>query len=316
MAQIRVCPPELTTDLISPPLSPTSGFDFNLITPQVLSGLEYVSKKLQSKLLHLTLIASRPKPLPIGQGSSIHVLPVGFLPENTCLVFKKYIKRAAKKYHLRSKWMVLSLDTDSVTSPDEDYITCRSLKQNDILYDFEGLTILHIDRIYTLKQYLNTLSTSKPGDTIDHIPRHVYMDVCTSLLHNLMRGTGGRPFAKSFFNNAYDHLDVKPDVLQALAKAYLDKYKQTAIVFPKPKLQIPVSKSPQKPVVKHRRRDGSTTPSPGGGRKSLISLHSAQRRARTPHSASDVTPITRNEWNLLIPEPSSITRQQPVQITI
>ncbi|KAK2877096.1 hypothetical protein FQN49_001419 [Arthroderma sp. PD_2] len=326
----------LTRDMISPPLSQESAFDSNLIAPQVYSGLEYVSHKLQSNTLHLTLILSRAKPLPIGQGCNLTVFPVGTLSDNARHLFSKYIRRAARKYHLQSKWMALSSSStgmDAMFNP--EYLIDRSLKQNDVLVSLEGLTVLNIDRTYTLKQYLNALSTPwvTPNTMIDHIPSRIYTDACLCLLRQSVQSTGGRPFTKSFFYHAYNHLHFEDQLIVDIAKEYVSRYKQVAIVLPKPEPEAkpeperkPEAKPEEpKPELAENSKEVKLENQKVKKKEILASSPATRRvsfakalsplRARTPHSASDVTPITRSEWNILVSD-STISRKKPVQLTV
>ncbi|KAM5475361.1 hypothetical protein MauCBS54593_001049 [Microsporum audouinii] len=328
----------LTRDMISPPLSQESAFDSNVIAPQVYSGLEYVSNKLQSNTLHLTLILSRAKPLPIGQGCNLTVFPVNTLSDNARHLFNKYIRRAARKYNLQPKWMALSsssIGMDAVFNP--EYLIDRSLKQNDVLISLEGLTILNIDRTYTLKQYLNALSTPwvTPNTTIDSIPSRIYTDACLCLLRRAVQSTGGRPFTKSFFYHAYNHLHFEDQLIVDIANEYVTRYKQVAIVLPKPPppelvsepecKQNPGQKPETKPEVvadskqekleKQKVKKKEIAASSSATRRVSFAKALSPLRARTPHSASDVTPITRSEWNILVSD-STVRRKKPVQLTV
>ncbi|EFR04242.1 hypothetical protein MGYG_07249 [Nannizzia gypsea CBS 118893] len=329
----------LTRDMISPPLSQESAFDSNMIAPQVYSGLEYVSNKLQSNTLHLTLILSRGKPLPIGQGCNLTVFPVGTLSDNERHIFSKYIRRAARKYHLQPKWMALSSSSsgmDAMFNP--EYLIDRSLKQNDVLISLEGLTILNIDRTYTLKQYLNALSTPwvTPNTMIDRIPSRIYTDACLYLLRQSVQSTGGRPFTKSFFYHAYNHLHFEDQLIVDIANEYFARYKQVAIVLPKPpppepipepelkpkvelkpdiKPDVVVSKPKEDKVEKQIVKKKEIAASSLATRRVSFAKALSPLRARTPHSASDVTPITRTEWNILVSD-STVGRKKPVQLTV
>ncbi|KAF3481069.1 uncharacterized protein GIQ15_03828 [Arthroderma uncinatum] len=331
----------LTRDMISPPLSQESAFDSNLIAPQVYSGLEYVSHKLQSHTLHLTLILSRAKPLPIGQGCNLTVFPVGTLSDDARHLFGKYIRRAARKYHLQSKWMALSSSStgmDAVFNP--EYLIDRSLKQNDVLISLEGLTVLNIDRTYTLKQYLNALSTPwvTPNTMIDHIPSRIYTDACLCLLRQSVQSTGGRPFTKSFFYHAYNHLHFEDQLIIDIANEYVARYKQVAIVLPKPKPELKPESEPkpeskpdpelvlvpkleltadpkQEKLEKQKVKRKEISASSSATRRVSFAKALSPLRARTPHSASDVTPITRSEWNILVSD-STVGRKKPVQLTV
>lgn len=69
----------LTTDMISSPLSPGFNFDCETVTPSIIPALDYISSKLQQKMMHVTLLVGRGKPYPTGQPSDLMVIPIAQL---------------------------------------------------------------------------------------------------------------------------------------------------------------------------------------------------------------------------------------------
>ncbi|KAL1959449.1 hypothetical protein VTO42DRAFT_1894 [Malbranchea cinnamomea] len=293
----------VTGDMISPPLSPQSEFNFSFINPSVHTALEYVSCKLQRKLVHLTFIISPDKPLPIGQGCKIHAYSISPLDQQTRRLFHHVAHRAARKFALQPDWIT----HHPPHMHNWEHIVRRSLEQNDIVFSQEGLTLLNIDRIYALKRQLSVLSKG----TTDHIPENVYMDSCVWLLRQIMKETRGRPLTKGFFHCVYDHLHVCEELLTRLATEYWTKYKQHAIVFPKPKPtgrnldSSTTARTRIKPTSLRRRgvvlkRPSSFRRLPSNASSTMSSSPSLRLGPKTPQSASDVTPITRSEWNLFM----------------
>jgi hypothetical protein len=294
----------LTGDMISPPLSPNSDLNFNTITPAVRSALEYLSSKLECKHVHLTLIVSRDKPLPVGQGCKLQTYTISKLEESSRRAFNRYSVRAAKKHGLQPGWMATlhsSCSQDAVSNPSWDYTLHRSILQNDVLFSQEGLTLLNIDR-------------SKPST--DHIPDNIYMDACLWLLRQLLRETGGRPFTKGFFHCAYDHLQVRDDLLVRLANEYAFKYDHDAIILPKPKAvpkpRIAATSPLKRSVAGRHRRSGSASARMAAAKRQVSG---GRIGPKTPLSASDVTPITKNEWNMLMEIALGGIKLVPVQGT-
>nr|KMM72321.1 hypothetical protein CPAG_08618 [Coccidioides posadasii RMSCC 3488] len=268
----------LTSDMISPPLSPESGFDPNRVTPAFLSALEYVATKFLSMSMHARFIVARFTPLPIGQGSNLNIIPVTTQDKEAWALCSKYVRRAAKKYHLSSSWMT-PLDLCDTPMMHWEHIVKRSLVQGDVLFSHEGLSLLNIDHVYSLKQQLNALSRNKT----DHIPKHIYLDSCLYLLRQTMRETQGRPFTRGFIHCTYDHLHVRDDLLLLLAKEYRAQYGQEAIAMFKPR---PKNQRGTKYFINCR-----------GSMQRQPSMH---QKPRTPNTATDVTPITRGEWQFLL----------------
>lgn len=317
---LRLAVGPVTRDMISPPLSPGSHLDFNTISPAVRSALDHVSLKLQRKGVHATFVVFRDKPLPIGHGNKLDTLPISPLDDPTRRSFNYAVRRAAKKFSLRRDWICCqsspspsssSFTTEGAAAapdiPNWEYIVRRSVLQNSVLFSQEGLTLLNVDHILSLKQQLSALSR---GST-SHIPETIYMDSCVWLLRQIIRETGGRPFTRGFFHCAYDHLHVPDGLLVALAQEYALKHDHEAIVLPPPK-----TVSTKKPAERSR---------PGHRHAAVIARTAAMKRQqaqpssgkvgpKTPHSASDVTPITRNEWKLLMHRALDGIKIVPVQV--
>ena len=274
----------VTRDMISPPISPSSPSSLNFplitITPIIRSALEYVSRKLR-KHTHLTLIVARTSPLPVGHGCKLSAYAVSSTgDESTQRLFNSIAKRAARKFFLQTDWITYKSQT-AHPGKTWSYIARRSLVQNDVLFSAESLTLLSIDWVYTLKQTLNVPSKRACG----HVAQSVYFDSCISLLRQIMHETRGRPLSRAFFHCTYDHICVSDAVLLAVSKAYFAKYKQPAIVFPDMKTTYVAQKQRQKRTGKIF--EGTSQKSPTQG-------------AKTPLSASDITPTTRSEWNTLM----------------
>ncbi|BCS26331.1 uncharacterized protein APUU_51042A [Aspergillus puulaauensis] len=180
---------------------------------------------------------------------------------------------------------------------------------------------------------------SASNSTTPNPRRDSYIGSCVRLLHRTIQDFNGRPFSKAFFHRVYEQLDVDDSLLSHVADAYKKQYKQEGIVVPptstatttkttapasapaltpapkfqetkptkpikslKPTSTVTVTavaekkefkKALKSPVRAVRIRKQSSGPP-------LSGANSATRRGpKTPLSASDVTPITRNEWNLL-----------------
>ena len=322
----------VTPDMISPPISPsspTSLTNFALLTPAIHSALEYLSHKLSRKDLHFTLIVSRTSPLPIGQGCRLSAYPVSKFPvvdedTSTQRLFNNLARRAARKFLLQLDWITYATPSAHARG-NWAYIVRRSLVQNDVLFSAEGLTVLNIDRVYTLKQTLNVLSKGACG----RIPESVYLDSSIWLLRQIMRETRGRPLSRAFFHCTYDHVCVSDAVLREAAKGYFARYKQAAIVVPARtrngngnaegvKNAYVVQKQRQKRMGKIFERSPASN---GAGSQHGLnegvgktrSRKSARPGPKTPLSASDITPITKSEWSELMQ--MSMTMRMPAEMT-
>ncbi|PLN82423.1 hypothetical protein BDW42DRAFT_166788 [Aspergillus taichungensis] len=281
----------LTSNMISSPLSPSFNFDSETLTPSVLPALEYISSKLQQKMMHVTLLVGRGKPYPTGEPSDLIVIPITTLDAQEWRTVYRTIAKGASKFSLGQSWPD-AFTRSQYERKANDYLVQQSIMQNEVVFSREGLTLLNVDRIYTFKRRLCILSTrGKP--THDS-----YITSCVQLLHRTIEDCHGRPFSKAFFHRVYEQLDVHDDILARVAAAYQKQYGEEGIVLPpRPKVeQQTTTTAATRKVAKYStalraRRD----PLPSKFRPVVT-----KRAPKTPLSASDVTPITRNEWKMLV----------------
>lgn len=282
----------LTSEMISPPLSPEFTFDSDAILPSILPALEYISSRLQTKMMHVTLLVGRGKPYPTGEPSDLMVIPITKLDLPSWKVLERIIAKGSKKFSLGQSWSDALCRSQRERQANE-YLVQQSIMQNEVVFSQEGLTLLNMDRIYTFKRRTCVLS-NRPFSRSDSQS----MTSCVQLLHRLMADFQGRPFSKAFFHRVYEQLDIKDELLAAVAATYKQTYDQEAIILPPPRKVDEPKKAPVKVVAKTPKATIKTVrvrrPPPPAK-----SATSSRRGPKTPLSASDVTPITRNEWNLI-----------------
>lgn len=325
-------PRSVTSDMISSPLSADFNFDTETLTPSIIPALEYISSKLQQKTRHVTLLVGRGKPYPTGQPSDLIVIPSAPLEPSVHRALARIFAKAALKFSLGQSWSDALARSQHERSANK-YLIERSILQNEVVFSREGLTLLNVDRIYTFKRRLCILSTS--NSTAANPRRDSYVGSCVRLLHRTIQDFNGRPFSKAFFHRVYEQLDVDDSLLSHVADVYKKQYKQEGIVVPATSAtaktatttpasapaSAPPKAKPNKPIkplkptstvavtaVAEKKEFKKALKSPVRAvriRKQssgppLSGANSATRRGpKTPLSASDVTPITRNEWNLL-----------------
>ncbi|KAF7518382.1 hypothetical protein PCG10_000502 [Penicillium crustosum] len=349
-------PRTLTNEMISPPLSPEFSFDSETVTPSLLPALEYISSKLQQRMMHVTLLIGRGKPYPTGQPSDLMIIPIHTIEPQAWRVLERAIFKGSRKFSLGSSW------TDAISRSQyerqaNDHLVKQSILQNEVIFSQEGLTLLNMDRIYTFKRRMCILST-RPFSRDDKQS----MSSCVRLLHRIVKDFSGRPFSKAFFHRVYEQLDVPDEQLTAVAVAYKNVHNEDAIILPvqakapapapvptpapvpaqvepivplkvaanvQVKVQAKVQakaqpKATERVILKpkadpipirvkaERPREVKRSPiqTVRGRRQPPPSKMRGQnkRGPKTPLSASDVTPITRNEWNILV---SQDIRVQP-----
>lgn len=271
----------LSNEMISPPISPDFSFDSETLVPSLLPALEYISSKLQQRMMHVTLLVGRGKPYPIGQASDLMIIPITHLDPQSWRVLERAIAKGSKKFSLGQGWTE-ALNRSQYERQANEYLVHQSIMQNEVVFSQEGLTLLNMDRIYTFKRRLCILSNQPFSRAADQS-----MASCVKLLHRLVADVQGRPFSKAFFHRIYEQLDVRDELLTAVATAYKAAHKKEAIILPPRKAEHSARNSPIR--VRARRQ-----PPPA---RSAVQM---KRGPKTPLSASDVTPITRNEWNILV----------------
>ncbi|KFY11688.1 hypothetical protein V492_04321, partial [Pseudogymnoascus sp. VKM F-4246] len=171
-------------------------------------------------------------------------------------------------------------------------LTHRSLHQNTILFSSEGLTLLSLDRIYTVKHALATysrlLSTGAPAPAIA-----TALARAISELRALIFAQSGRPVANSYLQRAYDHLRVSPFALRAVNAAFAAMYAGASVPISGVQGEAPRLAPPPTPRERSERARGS-----GATVKSFRGPYC--RGPVTPGGWGDITPVTRGEWGFVV----------------
>ncbi|KAJ5207352.1 hypothetical protein N7491_002015 [Penicillium cf. griseofulvum] len=216
----------LTNDMISPPLSPEFSFDSETITPSLLPALEYISSKLQQRVMHVTLLIGRGKPYPTGQPSDLMIIPIHPIEPQAWRVLERAIAKGSKKFSLGPSWTD-AIGRSQYERQANDHLVKQSILQNEVIFSQEGLTLLNMDRIYTFKRRVCILSTHPFSRNEEQS-----MSSCVRLLHRIVADFSGRPFSKAFFHRVYKQLDILDEQLTAVAVAYKNVHSQDAIIIP------------------------------------------------------------------------------------
>lgn len=317
----------LTTDMISPPLSPGDYDNSETIATSTMPALEYISSKLQQKLMHVTLLVGRGAPMPASD--EMMVIPVTSLDEADSQELQRIVAKAVRKFGLGNSWAE-ALSRSRRERDANSYLVQQSIRQNEVLFSREGLTLLSMDRLYTFKRRLCVLSRQAGGMSQDAI--QPYIASCVQLLHRTITDFQGRTFGKAFFHRVYKQLDIDDQLLTRVARAYREEHGQEGIVIPQPAVQQPRRTQtttttnttstrrdhgpdktvPSRPAVQRTlprtQTTTATTTTSTKARRPLThrrgppptssnSPRQIKRGPKTPLSASDITPVTRGEWN-------------------
>lgn len=286
------------------------------VTPSTLPALKYISSKLQRKSTHVTLVmGGQGMPASIDETPNLAFIPVTPLDSRSWKILYAATKRATRKYSLNRAWMTAlvrgrqeqqqqekQLANANANANNDYYLIQQSILQNDVLFSQEGLTLLSIDRVCTMKRKLCMLSHShnRSSDISENDPT---IASCVDLLHHIVSDYQGRSFSKGFFHRVYQQIKVNDDLLAKLAYAYRAKYGRDGIVlsspapspFPIQPAQNQAQHAKTQPVrVIHMYKQQVQQPpyQPAAvGREGV---------RKVPQSLSDFAPTTRNEWNILV----------------
>ncbi|PTB41348.1 uncharacterized protein TrAFT101_010037 [Trichoderma asperellum] len=193
--------PFTTTELPSPrfrwPLSPTTPLSPPPMTPSTASSL--------------TTIDSNGPPTPTCTG--LRCFYSGDLSPRTEKILKSTLIKAGNKFGVGSGWLV------PFTSPSTRELATQlfhsSVVQNEILFSSDGLTLLTLDRLYSIKSALSSYSKTGSAlmleDAVDELRRFV-------LAHN------GRRVTRSDLLRSFDWLSVSNSAIMDLDRMYQRAY--------------------------------------------------------------------------------------------
>ncbi|MCJ1277325.1 hypothetical protein MMC21_005137 [Puttea exsequens] len=190
-------------------------WDFQTTCKPLQPALQYISRKLAEKELSVALIISDQEPF---------VIPVWPLPRKSQLILAKIVRKACSKFSTSSSWLTaLAAHPHRRDSPQifdqykpDSYVIRRSIVQNETNFSEEGLTILSIDYIYTLKQLLVTLSKK------DWIPRarDVHLSSCVHLLHRINEIYTDPKVSRGYIKRVYKEIDFHKEAWEEVNSAH------------------------------------------------------------------------------------------------
>ncbi|WZH42652.1 uncharacterized protein QYS62_003648 [Fusarium acuminatum] len=230
-------------DRISSPLEAgTSILDAHHLPPHLAPALEHVSSRLARKSQHITLVVARrdyqlPSVVP-PKGLLTPTTPSPLLfgiPSIDGLAAKCDILAwpGSSTRSIQPPAQVASLTLDTlVTTPhdtlyrlvdhhrhDELYdvriVGFCSIIQNEVLFCSEGLTILSLDRLYSLKSALSSYSKTKS---------HLRLEDAVDELRRIILATNGAKVSKTAILRSYDWLSVSSSALVDLDRMYRRAY--------------------------------------------------------------------------------------------
>ncbi|PWW78240.1 hypothetical protein C7212DRAFT_352549 [Tuber magnatum] len=191
----------------------------------VTKALEYISKKLCRKGIHVHLIVagdalscllfkSRPTT------HTISILQASALSPRSLSILFDSVHRAQKKFGLANDWVNTDLGRQ-VDSDYLDYVIHKSLLQNEIVFSSEGLTLVAVDLCFALKSKLESLTKNFTQKDIED---------AVVLLRRLVVIYRGRPLTKGYIRTSYPRMEVSDQILLRLNELYEWQYHTRGVV--------------------------------------------------------------------------------------
>ena len=197
------------------PAAPCFHWDLHTTCMPMLPAFQYISRKLAKRGLSVHLIISDHDP---------YVIAVWPLPKTSQLMLGKTVRKACSKFELSPSFLTAlashytkkDLPTIFNAYRPDSYIVRKSILQNDVIFNGEGLTLLSIHHIYTFKQLLRTLSKR------DWLPRarDVCLSSCVHLLHRINQIYTNPKVSKGYMARVYKEIQFQCSAYEEVYSAY------------------------------------------------------------------------------------------------
>ena len=233
-------------DSISHSAGAVFSWDLSTACQPLLTAFHYISGKLAYHGLHVAFVVknSRPELLP--------AWPIGI---HTQHLLSKFIQKANEKYPINLHWLKALLDLCTPIEASEifesqrarSYLVHRSTAQRDIIYSGDGLTVLAVDCIYTLKGLLADLGAE------DAIPlfRDDCKESCVELLRHVNKMYKDILLSKGYLRRAYTQFTYSEEVLDEVCEAYRAKFGSEGLFDAPITMLDPPKKGGRKPYSDH-----------------------------------------------------------------
>ena len=199
--------------------APCFHWDLHTTCMPMLPAFQYISRKLAKRGLSVHLIISDHDP---------YVIPVWQLPKTSQLMLAKIVRKACSKFNLSPSFLTALASHSSKkdlprifdTYRPDSYVVRRSILQNDVIFNGEGLTLLTIDHIYTFKQLLCTLTKK------DWLPgaRDVCLSSCVYLLHRINQIYTNPKASKGYMTRVYTQTQFQCSAYEEVCSAYTEHF--------------------------------------------------------------------------------------------
>ncbi|KAH8686751.1 hypothetical protein BGZ61DRAFT_45208 [Ilyonectria robusta] len=143
----------------------------------------------------------------------MRLVHAGGLPPKTERALRSVIEKAEKKFRVGPEWLSPSASPPACGLTNQ--LVHRSIIQNEVLFSSEGLTLLSLDRLYSLKSALSSYSKTKSPlrleDAVDELRR-------------IILANNGAKVTRSDILRSYDWLSVSHSAIAALDRMYRRAY--------------------------------------------------------------------------------------------
>ncbi|KAF5023752.1 hypothetical protein F66182_4185 [Fusarium sp. NRRL 66182] len=128
-------------------------------------------------------------------------------------ILNSVLEKTEKKFAVGSEWLSHAVRPSSCGLTNQ--LIHSSIIQNEVLFCSEGLTILSLDRLYSLKSALSSYSKTKS---------HLRLEDAVDELRRIILATNGEKVSKTAILRSYDWLSVSNSALVDLDRMYRRAY--------------------------------------------------------------------------------------------
>ncbi|KAM0562597.1 hypothetical protein ACHAPJ_002287 [Fusarium lateritium] len=128
-------------------------------------------------------------------------------------ILNTVLAKTEKKFDIGSEWLSPAVRPSSCGLTNQ--LIHSSIIQNEVLFCSEGLTILSLDRLYSLKSALSSYSKTKS---------HLRLEDAVDELRRIILATNGAKVSKTAILRSYDWLSVSNSALVDLDRMYRRAY--------------------------------------------------------------------------------------------
>ncbi|KAK7424987.1 hypothetical protein QQZ08_008383 [Neonectria magnoliae] len=143
----------------------------------------------------------------------MHLIHAGGLPPKAERALRSALEKAEKKFRNGPEWLSPAVSPAACGLTNQ--LIHSSIIQNEVLFCSEGLTLVSLDRLYSLKSALSSYSKTKS---------HLRLEDAVDELRRIILANNGEKVTKSDILRSYDWLSVSNSALVDLDRMYRRAY--------------------------------------------------------------------------------------------